>query len=77
MALPLGSLLLLVFFLVFVVGFVGWLLVLIEAVRTPTDVWRAAGQEQLVHILLMVFLGLVGTIVYVVVARPKLRAITG
>lgn len=74
-----ASSLFLVVFLVFaVVGlalFVWWLLVLIEAVRIPSTTWKAAGQEQLIHILLMVFLGIIGTIVYVVVARPKLRAV--
>lgn len=55
--------------------FAWWLVVLIEAVRVPSEAWRAAGQEQIVHILLMVFLGIIGTFVYVVVARPKLRAV--
>lgn len=69
------SLLLLIVAVVGLAVFVWWLLMLIDAVRIPSETWRAAGQEQLVHILLMVFLGVIGTIVYVVVARPKLRAV--
>jgi hypothetical protein len=54
--------------------FVWWLLVLIEVVRTPAAQWDAAGQSQLVHVLLMLFLGVIGTIIYLAVARPPLRA---
>ena len=53
--------------------FVWWLLVLIEALRTPTSQWAAAGQNQIIYIALMVLLGVIGTIVYVAVARPQLR----
>lgn len=54
--------------------FVWWLLMLIEALRTPTSQWAAAGQNQLVYILLMALLGIIGTIVYIAVARPQLRS---
>ncbi len=57
-----------------IAGFVWWLLVLIEALRTPKTQWDAAGQNQLLYVLVMVFLGIIGTIAYVVVARPQLRA---
>lgn len=52
--------------------FVWWLIVLIEAIRVPADRWQASGQSQLVYVLLMVFLGILGTLLYVVIARPKL-----
>jgi len=55
--------------------FVWWLRVLVEVVRTPAPAWRAAGQSQLVHVLLLIFLGVIGAIVYVVVARPQLRQV--
>jgi len=54
--------------------FVWWLLVLIEALRVPAAQWERAGQSQLLYVLLMVFLGIIGTIAYAVVARPQLRA---
>ncbi|MCW2782214.1 MAG: hypothetical protein JWR35_2663 [Marmoricola sp.] len=53
--------------------FVWWLLVLIEALRTPMSQWEAGGQSQLLYVLLMVFLGVIGTILYIAVARPQLR----
>lgn len=46
---------------------------LIEVVRVPAPRWDAAGQSQLVHILLMVFLGVIGTLVYWLTARPALK----
>ena len=55
-------------------AFVWWLVVLIEALRTPRQQWEAAGQSQLVSVLLMVLAGLLGTVVYVAVARPQLRS---
>lgn len=53
--------------------FVWWVLVLIEALRTPSSLWEAAGQNQIVYIVLMALLGVIGTIAYVAVARPRLR----
>ena len=53
--------------------FVWWFLMLIEALRTPSSRWEAADQSQLIYIILMVLLYVIGTIAYVVVARPQLR----
>ncbi len=53
--------------------FAWWLIMLIDALRIPSTTWQSAGQNQLIYVLLMVFLGLVGTVLYVAVARPKLR----
>lgn len=50
-----------------------WLLMLVDALRVPQHVWKAAGQSQLVYVLLMVVVGVLGTIVYVAIARPQLR----
>ena len=50
-----------------------WLVMLIEALRIPSAQWQARGENQLLYVLLMVLLGFVGTILYVVVPRPKLR----
>lgn len=68
------ALVLLVFFAAMVVGFIWWLVVLIEALKIPDPVWTAAGQNKIVYVALMVLLGVVGSLVYVVVARPQLRA---
>ncbi|WP_019145083.1 hypothetical protein [Aeromicrobium massiliense] len=50
-----------------------WLLMLVDALRVPQHVWKAAGQSQLIYVLLMVVVGVLGTIVYVAIARPQLR----
>ena len=54
-------------------GFVWWLVMLVEAVRIPSTQWQARGENQLLWVLLMVFLGVLGTLLYVLVPRPKLR----
>lgn len=62
-----------------VVGAIGvgillwWLFMLIEAVRTSDPLWKTAGQSKWLHVLAMVFLGVLGTLIYVVTARPALR----
>lgn len=57
-----------------VVGlFVLWLAVLVQALRIPESTWEAADQSKLVYVLLMVLLGLLGTLLYWLVARPALR----
>ncbi|QNN51380.1 hypothetical protein [Nocardioides mesophilus] len=52
--------------------FVWWLLVLIQALQVPDRDWAAAGQSKILLVILMVFLGILGTILYVVIARPSL-----
>lgn len=54
--------------------FIWWLWCLIQALRVPDTAWAAADQNKLVYVVLMVFLGLIGTIAYAVVARPALRS---
>ena len=54
---------------------VWWVLMLVEALRFPDAQWAAAGQNKVVQILLMVLLGVVGTIIYVLSARPELRRV--
>ena len=65
-----------VFFLLLLLGFipfVWWVWCLIQALRVPDSDWARADQNKLLYILLMVVLGVVGTIAYAVVARPALR----
>lgn len=54
---------------------VWWLVLLIEAVRIPDAQWDAAGQNKLLQIALMVILGVIGTIVYALTARPELQRV--
>ena len=59
---------------VWVVGVIWWVMMLVEALKTPGGRWSAADQSQLVYILAMVFLGVLGTLLYVLIARPRLKA---
>ena len=68
-----AGLLVLVLLVFGVALFAWWLVMLIDALRTPSSTWQSADQSQLLYVLLMVFLGVIGTLVYVVVARPQFR----
>jgi hypothetical protein len=52
---------------------VWWLLMLVQALRTPDSAWAAAGQSKILYVLLMIFLGWLGALLYVFIARPALR----
>lgn len=67
-----SSLFLLAFGLVFLVGGIFWLWMLIDALRRPAAEWEAAGQNQIIHVVVIVVLGFIGAIVYALVARPRL-----
>lgn len=70
-----ASLLIVIFAAVALAGFVFWLLMLIDALKTPASVWERAGQNQIVYIVVIVVLGFIGALVYALVARPQLRAV--
>lgn len=63
-----GIVLLLVWFALIV----WWLVMLVQAIRTPDSVWAAADQSKILYVLLMIFLGWLGALLYVVIARPRL-----
>lgn len=54
--------------------FAVWLWMLVEALRIPGQQWTAAGHNQLLYVLAMVFLGILGTLLYVLIPRKDLRA---
>ena len=60
-----------------VVPFVLWLMSLVSAVRYPDAQWQAAGQNKLVFVVIIVVLGVIGSLVYFFVARPQLLAAGG
>lgn len=62
------------FFLLSIGGFVIWIMALVEVLRTPEPVWTAAGQDRLIWALVVIFLHVLGAIIYYVVARPSLAA---
>jgi hypothetical protein len=47
---------------------------LIDVLRTPQDVWAAAGQNQLLWGVVVLFLSLIGPVLYLIIARPQLLA---
>lgn len=46
---------------------------IIDAVRLPSDAWKRAGQSKPAFIAMMALLGVPGTVVYAMVARPKVK----
>jgi hypothetical protein len=62
-----------VFFIGAIAVFAWWLVMLVEAVRIPGARWQDKGHNQVVYIILMVFLGVIGTLIYYFVPRPELR----
>lgn len=55
--------------------FAWWLWMLIDAIKMPTIQWQGVGQSQAVYIVLMALSGVIGTILYVAIARPRLRCV--
>ena len=55
--------------------FIVWVMMLIEALKTPTTTWDAAGQNQLLYVIGMFVVGIVGTLLYILIARPALRGV--
>lgn len=49
-------------------------LALVDLVKRPVEVWEESGQNQLVWALVVIFVGFIGPILYLVVARPALDA---
>lgn len=71
---PAGSMLVLL--VVFVVGIGLWLWSLVDALHTNGRTWDAAGQNQLVWVVVIVLLGLLGSILYVAVAKRTLAQVS-
>lgn len=46
---------------------------LVDMLRRPAGEWDEAGQNQLLWVLLVVFLTVIGVVLYVAVARPRLE----
>ena len=50
-----------------------WLRTLVDAAKRPDSEWRSADQSKVLWVLLIVFLGALGSILYLVIPRPTLR----
>ncbi len=62
---------------VFLASLAVWIFTLVDSLQTPDQTWQAAGQNKLLWVLLIVFLGILGSILYMVIPRPGLKAISG
>ena len=49
-------------------------LALVDLVKRPADVWEASGHNQLVWALVVIFVGVIGPVLYLAIARPALDA---
>jgi hypothetical protein len=49
---------------------------IIDAAMTPDDAWARASQSKLVWVVVQIFLGALGTAIYVLAIRPKLRPLS-
>ncbi len=50
-----------------------WIWALADALPRRDEQWEQAGQSKLIWILLLIFLGAVGAIIYFLAARPGLE----
>lgn len=54
-------------------GLVLLVLALIDLVKRPAGEWTASGHNQLVWAVIVVFVGFVGPLLYLLIARPALE----
>ncbi|KRF25276.1 PLDc N-terminal domain-containing protein [Phycicoccus sp. Soil803] len=58
--------------IIVLIGFVLWLWALVDALRRPDQQWKAAGQNKVLFVVLIVILGWLGALLYAVIPRPAL-----
>lgn len=52
-----------------------WFLTLVEIVRWSNETWAAAGQNRLAWFFVVFFFQFFGLLLYLAIARPRLRAV--
>ena len=70
-----AGLLFVVVFLMAIPALVLFIWTLVDALRTPARVWEKAEQHQLLWVGVIVFVTLIGPILYLLIARPRLREV--
>ena len=60
--------------LVMLAGLMLLIVALVDLVRRPTEAWASSGHSQLVWALVVVFVGFIGPLLYLLIARPALDA---
>ena len=61
--------------LVSLAGLVLLVLALIDLVKRPSEEWTASGHNQLLWGVIIVFVGFIGPLLYLLIARPALEAV--
>ncbi len=56
-----------------IAGLVLLIWALVDLLQRPQDQWVASGQDRLVWALVVIFVGLIGPLLYLLIARPKLE----
>ena len=72
-----GVLFFLLFFALWVAGFVYWIVALVEVVRLPEQQYRAAGADKTVWILIVVLTQIVGALIWRFAKRGEVLAAAG
>ncbi len=68
------SIIVLLFLMLLLLAPIGLLIwALLDLLRRPQDQWTTAGQSQLVWALVVVFVAVIGPLLYLGIARPQLR----
>lgn len=65
------------FGLIGLAAFALWVWSLVDAIQRPDAEWEQADQNKLIWILVLVFVGFIGSIIYLLVARPQLENVKG
>jgi H+/Cl- antiporter ClcA len=63
-----------VFGLMVLAGLVLLVTALVDLARRPAGQWEASGNNQLVWVLIVIFVALIGPLLYLSIARPALQA---
>ncbi len=58
--------------LMMLAGFVLFAMALVDLVRRPAENWASSGQNQLVWALVVIFVVVIGPLLYLLIARPAL-----
>ena len=62
--------------LVMLTGLVLLVMALVDLVSRPAEQWAASGHNQLVWALIVIFVGFIGPLLYLLIARPALDVAT-
>ena len=77
MAVTAAALMFILIFAIAIAGFVFWIWALVDSIRWPDHVYKAAGSEKVVWVLVVGLVGWIGGLIYWFAMRDKLVALQG